>query len=346
MHHCSCKREISRRPCKAMSSAKRRNLEPPTRAVSPEGSRAKRSHRSVHLRSCDVGAYNMHPHPMRSEMPLLFPQRYIECAIKSMFPVDTPLTVPILEDLLNQSPFTDYLHSFAELGDLQSMYPPAMSTCRWQAEASLGLQAGAGSSNRALPSLVRPGGGPWDHLHQALEVARSCGTWTNFDLEAEPDLHFAAAASVQQLRGLKGWRRAVIRKISELERRCRPLAGHLRAQQHKCVRSVRPDINVAFIAVLILVMRWPDRMLPFRFTIGFRIAGAIEASEVFPTICGRGGAHKSRPSRWGRGQASRVGEAAARSACTVLNRLLPQRRVERLRWRSQVQERDRRRLRP
>ena len=56
----------------------------------------------------------------------------------------------------------------------------------------------------------------------------------------------------------------------------------LAALQPTEVHLVAGTINVAIIAVMVLLMRWPDRLLPMRYITGFHITGTVEHAGIFP----------------------------------------------------------------
>ena len=81
--------------------------------------------------------------------------------ILGMLPELKPHQVPKLDDLLNESPFSDFrIHAF-EKGDLKDVMPPSFShlEARPQVEKALGIQLGAIHSRYHTGQLVEPGSG-------------------------------------------------------------------------------------------------------------------------------------------------------------------------------------------
>ena len=76
-------------------------------------------------------------------------------------------------------------------------------------------------------------------------------------------------------------RQATAAAFQELSTRCLPLSRHLRRWQCKEVASVAGQMHVALIAVLTILMGWPDWRLAMAFIGGFHIIGRLERTGVF-----------------------------------------------------------------
>ena len=50
------------------------------------------------------------------------------------------------------------------------------------------------------------------------------------------------------------------------------------------VKVASSTINLGFLSALIHLIRWPDWQLPALFTRGFKVAGDIEPSNVYPRV--------------------------------------------------------------
>jgi len=69
--------------------------------------------------------------------------------------------------------------------------------------------------------------------------------------------------------------------IVELGKRCEPLSEHIKKFQPWHIRKVAGKVNVVMIAVLVVVMGWPDWALPLRFVTGFSLIGELEKTGIF-----------------------------------------------------------------
>eukprot|EP00971_Amphidinium_carterae_P277190 5500717-Amphidinium_carterae.1 len=72
--------------------------------------------------------------------------------------------------------------------------------------------------------------------------------------------------------------------IRELASRCQGLSQTLLAHQAPSVAAVASGIHVAVVAILTLIMQWPDWRLPQRFIMGFATVGVLERSNVYTEV--------------------------------------------------------------
>ena len=112
------------------------------------------------------------------------------------------------------------------------------------------------------------------------------------------DLRYAAEYTVAHRRDLQAQRQRVAALVQELAERCRTLTAVLAKWRPPTVQAVAQSIHVGLIAVLVLVLRWPDWRLPMRFITGFATTGMLERSGNYdPVDSGAPGGHAPESSR-------------------------------------------------
>ena len=90
------------------------------------------------------------------------------------------------------------------------------------------------------------------------------------------DLEFAGMQTILKLKDLAAWRKRCTDALNELAWRCAPLTQALLKWQPDSVKAIAGSIHVGLIAVLVILARWPDKLLPQRFVSGFGIVGVLE----------------------------------------------------------------------
>ena len=122
--------------------------------------------------------------------------------------------------------------------------------------ARLGSQRAPGDSKHGLDHLLSPGLGRSEHIAQAKLQPNPFGQ----DLPLDLDLQFAVQAIVRWGTHLDVWRsyqrRALIRTLAAIQ----PLNDALHQHRSSTSLAVAAQRNIAGLAVLTAVMRWPDRM--------------------------------------------------------------------------------------
>ena len=218
-----------------------------------------------------------------------WPQSAVERALRKLFPRDWTFgaKMPILEDVLVRPAFNMYLdfvdemgvESWREQGPLNILSQPKA----WRS-AAVGVQRSTTFSKAPVPQLV-PDGLSFDE-HFAF-VSANAGT-LKFPMDSEKvvdlDVRFAAREMARNLHHLGIVRRELMHSLRELSERLLPLTEHLRTFQETSASAIAGKIHVALIAVLTLVLRWPDVHLASRFVSGFRIIGNVEMSNVFRPV--------------------------------------------------------------
>ena len=106
----------------------------------------------------------------------------------------------------------------------------------------------------------------------------------NDGLAAETDLQCAAAWIATNMDNFANTRTYCCRAVVALAKRLQPLSVHLRKRQEGAVAQVATKIHVAFLAVAMILLQWPDVNLPQRYIIGFRSLGMLETTRVLRQI--------------------------------------------------------------
>eukprot|EP00971_Amphidinium_carterae_P329942 6462755-Amphidinium_carterae.1 len=206
-----------------------------------------------------------------------------------LFPDEWTHRVPFpqLEDLLNASPFTDFVE-YLETESLEAEAIPGPHSSwggpGWQA-AALGVQAGAVGTKNEVAPLLGFGMQPEDHFLAAVRMATEGLLPFDMDTAAPVDLRFAANRTVHECAQLRRARTRTRGAIRELASRCQGLSCALRKFQPPSVAAVASEVHVALVvAILALIVRWPDWRLAQRFITGFATVGLLERSGVYTEV--------------------------------------------------------------
>ena len=79
-------------------------------------------------------------------------------------------------------------------------------------------------------------------------------------------------------------RTSCYKAVVALAERLQPLSMHLRKRQQGAIARVATKIHVAFLAVAVILLHWPDANLPQRYITGFRSLGMLEPTRVLRQI--------------------------------------------------------------
>ena len=86
----------------------------------------------------------------------------------------------------------------------------------------------------------------------------------------DPDVNFVAFCVAQPL-ALREMRRASLEWMVELSRRLEPVSALVRSMQPVDVAAVNPRVHLALLAVLVVIMAWPDTMFVRHLMAGFPV---------------------------------------------------------------------------
>lgn len=191
---------------------------------------------------------------------------------------------PMLEDLINQPPFTCYLEWRAS-NDLSWDGPlnPCLTSgpTRLALRMAEGKQAGALNQRTALPPLLSFGLDPDQHFALALQRAR-----VPLPTEALPvlddDLRFAGACCAQWRGDLRQKRKQAIGALKELKSRLASTTALLAQHQSEAIKQVTQGRDFALLTLLILLTSWGDSSYPMGLITGLPAVGFAPHYNIFP----------------------------------------------------------------
>ena len=160
---------------------------------------------------------------------------------------------------------------------------PLSAQERAQAWAYLGMQRAAGNSHRGLDHLLQPGLGKEGHMEQAMALPSPYKPGTVTD----PDLRYAAFTMAVWGPFIEQWREQQMQLLLKLGEAVRPMTEALRRRMPETVRRVAAKKDPAMVALITILLRWPDRRLAVEYVEGHQIVGHIESSGVFRSRGGR-----------------------------------------------------------
>ena len=143
------------------------------------------------------------------------------------------------------------------------------------------MQRAPGNSSRGLDHLLPPGLGREKHM----EAARALPSPYRPGTVTDPDLRFAAYTMAVWGPAIEPWRRQQQQLLLGLVEAMRPLANALRRLMPDTVKRVAAKKDPAMVALVTILIRWPDRHLAVEYVRGHKIVGHIESSGVF-RACG------------------------------------------------------------
>lgn len=150
---------------------------------------------------------------------------------------------------------------------------------RAQRQAALGSQPGVHFSKNGLHVLIPDDPGVEDHVAAARKLKHPFDCPPDIRL----DLQFTAKRCVQSRSDTRQARYQARLRLEELVAGCEPYEERIRAGMKAQARDVSATLKLAFFHCLSLLLRWPDWSMTSLFTRGFKVAGKIEASNVYPT---------------------------------------------------------------
>jgi hypothetical protein len=159
---------------------------------------------------------------------------------------------------------------------------PLSAQERAQAWAFMGMQRASGNSSRGLDHLLRPGLGRERHIEAATALPSPFKPGATSD----PDLRFAAYTMATWGPLVTRWREQQETMVRVLAECVRPLTEALRRRMPASVRKVAAKKDPAMIALVVVLIRWPDRQLAVEYVRGHHIVGHIESSGVFRAKAG------------------------------------------------------------
>ena len=118
---------------------------------------------------------------------------------------------------------------------------------------------------------------PHEHVAQAkkLDHPFTCPPDLPLDLQFSAELSGTKPVSANQMTAEK-WER-----LQTLAEKCKPLDEDIRSRMCKSVKIAAGTMRLGLLSTLIAILKWPDWQLPSLFTRGFKVAGLVEASNIF-----------------------------------------------------------------
>ena len=231
------------------------------------------SSRVVTVSSCPVP-----PQPFRQESIVL--------AFRKLFPSTwfDSHRFPMLEDLINQPPFTCFLQwRFERQMEWDGPLNPALAagTGRLAWRMAEGKQAGALSQRAALPPLLPFGLGPEDHFLQARHRARQPLPTENPPV-LDSDLEFVGYCHAQWRGQLCHKRDKAIGALKELKSRMTATTSLLASHQTIAIRQVTAGRDLGLLTLLLLLASWGDTGYPYGLIKGLPAVGFAPHYQVFP----------------------------------------------------------------
>ena len=101
------------------------------------------------------------------------------------------------------------------------------------------------------------------------------------NFKVDDDMEFVAVAAAVWGPFLAGFRREQERVMKQLKKAVQPLREAIQKQQHPVVRRITKEKDIALMAALTAVSKWPDTGQAKAYCEGFPIVGDIGASGVF-----------------------------------------------------------------
>ena len=188
---------------------------------------------------------------------------------------------PMIEDLINQPPFTNFPQWLRHQGlrwDGPLVPMLASPQQRLLARAAEGQQAGALSGKPPL----HPFGLSCDE-HFARSLARAdCPLPTEQPPLMDLDLQFAADAMARDFGHLRKVRQRALRAIRELKDRWTRVSTRLRHLQPPAIRAATSKRDLGLLGLLVILMSWGDVAMPCGFIEGLPAVGLAPPYGIFP----------------------------------------------------------------
>lgn len=215
-------------------------------------------------------------------------QESVILQFQKLFPGDwfSDFAFPMIEDLVNQPPFTCFEQWLRERGaEWDGALGPALApgAVRLKQRSTEGKQSGAYNQKAALPPVVSYGLTPDQHFEQALHVGQSLLP-TEYPAVLDADLHFAADVCRSHRGHLRELRTRAMGMLRELHRRWQPVTRHLRQFQPNGIKQVTSKRDLGFTSILIVLSSWPDVTYPYGLIKGLPAVGYAPCYGIFPEL--------------------------------------------------------------
>lgn len=215
-------------------------------------------------------------------------QESVILCFQKLFPADWFLgfKFPMIEDLVNQPPFNDYPQWLSSQdvpwdGPLGPQHAPR--SVRLAQRMTEAQQSGALAHRAALPPLL-PFGLDVDEHFRLTRLRAAQPLPTEGASVLDPDLHFAAWQGSRLRGSLRQHRQKAVGMLSELASRWRGVTTHLRGIQPQSVAAVTASRDVGLVALLMVLLQWPDVTYPHGLILGLPAVGFAPCYGIFPEL--------------------------------------------------------------
>ena len=153
--------------------------------------------------------------------------------------------------------------------------PIQLSHSGWESLA-LGKQRGSTGSKHAIDPVVGFGLSKIPRYRAALSCAKDRQDPWHRAGSMPADFRFAAEQTASRVDRLRSTRQRPKGFLRDLSARTKGLSAALREQQSPNVRRVAGKLALGLVAVIVLLILWPDGTMPRRFITGFQSINALE----------------------------------------------------------------------
>ena len=213
-------------------------------------------------------------------------QEAVVAAFRSLYPPHyfENFCFPMVEDLVNQPPFTcftQWLRSRGLRWDGPLVPMLASPQQRLLARTAEGQQAGALSGKAACPPLLPFGLSCEQHFEHSLARADD-----PLPTEQPPlmdlDLQFAADSMAGSYGSLRDLRQGAVRALRELKSRWARVSTRLRHLQPDAIRVATQPRDLGLLGLLVVLLSWGDVAMPLGFVRGLPAVGLAPPYGIFP----------------------------------------------------------------
>ena len=213
-------------------------------------------------------------HDIRRLLPVCFPDVPLPATMLQQ--LEQRLRVCLLSDLQAFSAWCRLRHlPWDQLGPVH-----VHGKAKAALYAGLGTQRFVGNSSRGLDHLLPPGLGKEEHMKQsaALPSPFQPGAWPDLDVQ------FVVEAIIVWRRCLVPFTAKLRHVLRTVARAVRPLENHLDGFRCPSSKQVAQSKQPGFLAVMTILMRWPDLGQAQLMVLGYPIVGELPQSSIFRAV--------------------------------------------------------------
>ena len=98
------------------------------------------------------------------------------------------------------------------------------------------------------------------------------------------DLTFAAESRVTDVQAARMKRMAKAQRLFKMAEKAENLDHQIWNRMSSSVKVVAGKARLGLLTVLMFILRWPDWQLTSLYTRGFKVAGLVEPSNIYPKV--------------------------------------------------------------